>query len=409
MRYDRFMSINIKPSQNVKELAKLVGSDFYIVGGFVRNKILGIKCEEEDLCSPLTIDELEKKLAKSNFSLKYKNKSFGTCKIICGNKSYDYATFRKEVYKKGHCPDEVEFVNSIQEDVKRRDFTANSIYYNLKTQEIIDPLGGINDLQKRLLRATSDDILKNDGLRILRMIRLASEYGLKIEKNTYSIALANTNLINDLSKSKVIEEIKKLLRQPSTKTTLKALKLYNKLNIWNKLGLQTNKIKFKMVAKCEDRTLGLAIDLVDTIRPASVSYFLTQFLEDSGLTKKQLSNMINVLSGYYDALNHLQNKAYFFKYFENFPEIYKLLSKKSSFLAQKYNFFYKYIISHKLVISVNDLKITKKELKKAFPSLPAKMYDKVLLDALSEVFEGKCPNTSEELLKYIGKKHYHII
>ena len=156
------MNINIKPSQNVKELAKLVGSDFYIVGGFVRNRILGLKCEEEDLCSPLTLDELEKRLANSNFLLKYKNKNFGTCKIVCGNKSYDYATFRKETYKKGHCPDEVEFVNSIEDDVKRRDFTANSIYYNLKTQKLIDPLNGINDLQKKTLRATSPEILKSD-------------------------------------------------------------------------------------------------------------------------------------------------------------------------------------------------------------------------------------------------------
>ena len=136
--------------------------------------------------------------------------------------------------------------------------------------------------------------------------------------------MSNTDLIKDLSKNKVVEEIKKLLKQPSTKTALKALKLYNKLNVWNKLGLPVNKIKFKMVARCDDRALGLSIDLVDTVKPASVSYFLTQLLDDAGLTKKQLNHMINVLSGYYDALNHLQNKAYFFKYFENFPEIYKL-------------------------------------------------------------------------------------
>ena len=78
-------------------------------------------------------------------------------------------------------------------------------------------------------------------------------------------------------------------------------------------------------------------------------------------------------------------------------------------MAQKYNFFYKYIISHKLVISVNDLKIDKKDLKKNFPSLPAKMYDKVLLEALSDVFDGKCPNRQEDLLKSIGKKHFHNI
>lgn len=401
------MEANIKPSQNVRELAKLVGTDFYIVGGFLRNKLLGRKCDDEDLCSPLTLDELEKKLEGSDFSLKMKNKNFGTCKIVCGNKSYDYATFRKETYKKGHCPDEVEFVKTIEEDVKRRDFTINSIYYNLKTQEIIDPLDGIQDLQRKLVRATSPEILQNDGLRILRMIRLACEYNFSIEKCTCKIALANINLVEDLTKSKVIEEIKKLLRQTSKKATLKSLKLYNKLGVWEKLGLPARKIKLKMVTKCNDRVFGLAIDIVDTVKPASVSYFLEHLFADTGMTKKQVAQMVNILSGYYDALNHMQNKNFFFKYFENFPSIYQILQKKSKYLAQKYNFFYKYIISHKLVISVSDLKITKRDLKKAFPSLPAKMYDKVLLEALSEVFEGKCPNTQEELLKYIGKKHYH--
>lgn len=401
------MEINIKPSQNMKELAKLLGGDLFIVGGFLRNRLLGRKSEDEDLCSPLTLDELEKKLENSEFFLKSKNKNFGTCKIISGTKSYDYATFRKETYKKGHCPEEVEFVKTIKEDVLRRDFTINSIYYNIKTQEIIDPLDGIIDLERKKIRAVCNSTLNNDGLRILRMIRLACEYGFSIDKATYQSALNNSHLTADISKNKIIEEIKKLFNNTDKKGTLKGLKLYNKFGVWQKVGLNIKKIKFKMVGKCEDKIYGLAIDIVDSVKPASVSYFLTHLFEDAGLTKKPLSQLINVLSGYYDALNHTKNKAYFFKYFENFPQIRSILNKKSKYLAQKYNFFYKYIISHKLVISVNDLKIGKKDLKKNFPSLPEKMYNKVLLEVLSEVFDGKCNNTQEDLLKYIRKKHFH--
>ena len=402
------MDTNIKPSQNVKALAKVVGEDFYIVGGFLRNALLGRKNEDEDLCSNLTLEELEKKLNGSEFSLKSKNKNFGTCKIVSNNKTYDYACFRTETYKKGHCPESVTFVKTINEDVKRRDFTINSIYYNLKNQQIIDPLNGIADLKKKKIKATSPEILKNDGLRILRMIRLVYEYGFKIEKQTYIIAKNNTTLIKDLSKSKIVEEIKKLFNNTTARQTIKALKLYNKLGIWINTDLNTHKIKYKMVTKCEDKVLGLIIDIIDTLKPASVSYFLSKLLEDAGFTKKRLGQVINILSGYYDALNHLQNKAFFFKYFENFPEIHKILQKKSKFLAQKYNFFYKYILSHKLVIRISDLKVNKRDLKKSFPSMPEKMYEKVLLDALSEVFEGKCPNTQEEILKYIGRKNYHI-
>ena len=81
--------------------------------------------------------------------------------------------------------------------------------------------------------------------------------------------------------------------------------------------------------------------------------------------------------------------------------------KKSKILAQKYNFFYRYIISHKLVIKTSDLKITAKDLKKHFPSMPEKMYDSVLLEVLSDVFGGKCQNEQADLLKDIGKKHFH--
>ena len=101
------MNISTKPSPIAKKLARTVGGDFYLVGGYVRNALLGKKCDDEDLCSALTLPMLEKKLAGSEFSLKNKNKAFGTCKIVCGDKSFDYATFRKETYSKGHCPERI--------------------------------------------------------------------------------------------------------------------------------------------------------------------------------------------------------------------------------------------------------------------------------------------------------------
>ena len=76
-------------------------------------------------------------------------------------------------------------------------------------------------------------------------------------------------------------------------------------------------------------------------------------------------------------------------------------------MAQKYNFFYRYIIAHKLVIKTGDLKISVKDLKKNFPSMPEKVYDKVLMEALSDVFDGKCNNVTEDLISDIGRHHYH--
>ena len=378
-----------------------------MVGGYVRNSLLGKKCADEDLCSALTLTNLEKKLEGSEFSLKSKNKALGTCKIVCGEKSFDYATFRRETYAKGHCPQSVEFVKDLHEDALRRDFTVNSIYYNINKDEIKDPFDGFSDLKNKKIRAINENVLKDDGLRILRMIRLAGEYNFSIDKQTLLAAEKNISNIKDLSKTKVAEELAKLFAKTSNKGAVKAIKLYNKLGVWKQIDCGFSYVKPNMIAKCEDKALGFAIDVVDSVQPASVSYFLYNILSNAGFTKKRFATFINVVSGYYDALNHLKNKQYFFKYFDNFPEIYKLLLKKSKILAQKYNFFYRYIISHKLVIKTSDLKITAKDLKKHFPSMPEKMYDSVLLEVLSDVFDGKCQNEQADLLKDIGKKHFH--
>ena len=401
------MNITLQPTPLTKKLARLVGGDFYLVGGYVRNSLLGKKCADEDLCSALTLTNLEKKLEGSEFSLKSKNKALGTCKIICGEKSFDYATFRRETYAKGHCPQSVEFVKDLHEDALRRDFTINSIYYNINKDEIKDPFDGFSDLKNKKIRAINENVLKDDGLRILRMIRLAGEYNFSIDKQTLLAAEKNISNIKDLSKTKVAEELAKLFAKTSNKGAVKAIKLYNKLGVWKQIDCGFSYVKPNMIAKCEDKALGFAIDVVDSVQPASVSYFLYNILSNAGFTKKRFATFINVVSGYYDALNHLKNKQYFFKYFDNFPEIYKLLLKKSKILAQKYNFFYRYIISHKLVIKTSDLKITAKDLKKHFPSMPEKMYDSVLLEVLSDVFDGKCQNEQADLLKDIGKKHFH--
>lgn len=400
-------AFSIEPNKKTKQLAKLLGGDVYIVGGFVRNALLGRKCEDEDLCSALTLAELEKKLEGSEFSLKNKNKNFGTCKIVCGDKTYDYATFRKEEYEKGHCPEKVEFIKSPEEDALRRDFTINAIYYNLRTGEMFDPFNGYEDLQYGKIRAINQDILKDDGVRILRMLRLAGEYGFSIEAHTLKAAQSNIENIKDLSKSRILEELKKLLARTTNKGAVAAIKLYNHLGVWKRAGLEFSTLKPKMIGKCEVVALGFLIDVVDTVNPASVSYYLSHLFDNAGLTKKEFAKMINIISGYYDALNHMSNKQYFFKYFDNFPEIYKILTKKSKILAQKYNFFYKYIIAHKLVIKKSDLKITEKDLKKHFPSMPEKMYEMVLMEALSDVFDGKCQNEATQLIKDIGKRHYH--
>lgn len=406
----------LKISHNLSKLSSILSKPIYIVGGFVRNSLLGISVEDVDICGELTIEELSDQLKDSKYSVKIKNKFVGTALIECGEEKYEYSTFRVEYYKEGgaHLPEKVKFVSDIKEDAKRRDFTCNCIYYDIKNDKFIDFYNGIQDIKNKVLKTieTPDHVFAHDGLRILRMFRFQCELNFKIDKQTFYSAIKYSKNVRDISGERVIHEITCILhsgrRYPNyskANAYLRALKQFNKFNLWTVFGIDTPKIKLKMVKRVEHKSQGFLIDLIDTVKPISISYYLNLILTNSfGLNKKMATQYINILSGYYDALNRLQNKEYFFKYFDNFPLIYKLLVHKSKYLANKYNFFYKYIISHKLIITIKDLKVDGDDIKKYYPTVKPYRYTAILESLLSDVFDGKLINEKKILVKAIEQK-----
>lgn len=408
------MLLNIPKS--LTELAKLLPCQLYVVGGFIRNSILGIKGEDIDICGAIQVEELAKVLEGSKFEVKIKNKFVGTALILSGETKFEFSSFRREFYKEGgfHTPEKVEFIDSLEEDAKRRDFTCNSIYYDIQNDKIIDIYGGVEDCKNKILRAieSPDHVFAHDGLRILRLFRFECELNFKIDKATLAGAIKYSSNVRDISGERVIYEITCILhsgrRYPGyskPKAYLKVFKQFNKFKLWPVFGIDCAKIKLNMVKKVEHKSQGFLIDLIDTVKPISISYYLNLILTNSfGLNKKMASVYINILSGYYDALNRLQNKEYFFKYFDNFPPIYKLLVHKSKYLANKYDFFYKYIISHKLIITVKDLKVSGEDIRKNYPTVKPYRYNAILESLLSDVFEGKLENDKKVLIKAIDQK-----
>lgn len=408
------MLLNIPKS--LTELSKLLPCQLYVVGGFIRNSILGIKGDDIDICGAIQVEELAKILEKSKFDVKIKNKFVGTALISTGETKFEFSSFRREFYNEGgaHTPEHVEFIDSLEEDAKRRDFTCNSIYYDIENDKFIDIYGGIQDCQNKILKTieTPDFVFAHDGLRILRLFRFECELNFKIDKATLAGAIKYSSNVRDISGERVIYEITCILhsgrRYPGysePKAYLKVFKQFNKFKLWPVFGIDCAKIRLNMVKKVEHKSQGFLIDLIDTVKPISISYYLNLILTNSfGLNKKMASAYINILSGYYDALNRLQNKEYFFKYFDNFPLIYKLLVHKSKYLANKYDFFYKYIISHKLIITVKDLKVNGEDIRKNYPTVKPYRYNAILESLLSDVFEGKLENDKNILVKAIEQK-----
>jgi len=403
----------IEVSKNLIELSKFFPENLYVVGGYVRNKLLKVACGDVDLASSVDIEEVSKRLEGSGFAVKVKNLKTGSLLISKGDEKYEYTFFRKEVYGDdgSHSPTRVERTDDILEDSKRRDFSVNSIYYNVNTDEIVDFYHGIIDLKQKVIRCSlpPEQVLNSDGERILRMVRIAGELGFSIDKNTFQTAIKFASNVADISGARRFAEIEKILYcdrryslgKPSLKRTLKLL---NELQIWKHLSLTNSFVKYNMVFKVEDRLLGLLIDIVDTEKPECLEAFLEGFLKSQfGFASSLSKKLFDYLAGYYNALGGMANKEYFFKYYEDWAVVFSLLGGKSKRVQGKYNFFYKYIIEHGLTIQISDLKISENDIKTHFKNIDKRNYNKILKNLLSKVFDGKVQNEKSHLLAEIEK------
>ena len=409
--------MQIKLSDELKRLANLFPCPLYVVGGYIRNHLLNIELEDIDICSGLKIEQVESILKGSGFTCKIKSKTLGSM-IISTSKgeNFEYTCFRRDIYPNNgqHQPEKVEFITSVEEDARRRDFTCNSLYYDIKNDKILDFYNGIEDIKNRVLRCveTPEKVLAHDGVRILRLFRFQCELNFKIDKQTYQIAIKYAHNMRDISGEKVIYEITRILHSPNKYKSIAkrnsymiALRQFNREKLWPIFGIDCPKIKFKMVKKVKRKSFGFLIDVINTVNPISISYYLNLILTDSfGMNKKMVEKYINILSGYFEALNRLQNKPYFFKYFNNFPDIYQLLVYKSKYLASKYMFFYKYIIQHKLIISIKDLKISGDDLKVYYPQVKPNRYKAIFDSLLSDIFDGTLNNEKKELISAVESK-----
>ena len=273
----------IPVSENLIKLSKFFPENLFIVGGYVRNAIMGIKSGDIDLASNVDIDEISKILKENGYKIKVKNSKYNSITIQKDGESYEFTSFRKDFYEDNgkHCPIKVERTEDIKEDASRRDFTINAIYYNINKDEIVDFYHGVVDAKQEILRCigSPEEVLKNDGERILRMVRIVGELGLKIEKRTLKTAFQMAKNIQDLSPARKYMELEKILycdkRYKDVKSNFKKiLKLLNKLCVWQYFGLPVKAIKYNMVNKVEDRFLGLLIDIVDTLNPECLQTFL---------------------------------------------------------------------------------------------------------------------------------------
>lgn len=193
----------------VVETLEKAGHEAYLVGGCVRDKLLGREIYDYDITTSALPHEVQT-LFESTVPTGIKH---GTVSVLIDEERYEVTTFRTDgEYEDGRRPEEVIFVRNLEEDLARRDFTINSMAMG-RDGVIRDPFGGQEDLRKKLIRAVGDPVkrFEEDALRMLRGIRFAAQLKFTIEAQTFAAIQYESHSLKQISRERIRDEWHKML------------------------------------------------------------------------------------------------------------------------------------------------------------------------------------------------------
>lgn len=202
--------------EKLVNLAKSCPTSLYLVGGSVRDYLANLtpSIHDWDVCAPLSAEDFSKLAEQNGYFVQAVYRNTGTVKFSDEENEYEYASFRSDIYVRGtHVPVETFFTDDIRLDAKRRDFTANAVYYDIAQDKFEDPLDGIDAISEKRL-STVDDAQKvfgEDGLRLMRLARQGAQLGFEPDGNCLRGATENARLIQDISPERIFTELLAIL------------------------------------------------------------------------------------------------------------------------------------------------------------------------------------------------------
>lgn len=208
--------------RSIIEKIEKSGFEAFVVGGPVRDFLLGKIPKDWDITTNAKPEEIQKIFPKSFY-----NNKFGTVTVVNKDvkdeslKNVEITSYRIDVgYSDKRHPDEIKFTPSLEEDLKRRDFTVNAMALQIKSEklkvknyEIVDLFRGQEDLENKIIRAVGDpnERFNEDALRMLRAVRFSSQLGFEIEKNTFEAIVKNSGLLKFVSQERIRDEFEKII------------------------------------------------------------------------------------------------------------------------------------------------------------------------------------------------------
>lgn len=218
--------------RKVLQILNVEGYEAYVVGGAVRDMLLGRIPTEYDICTDACPRAVMAMAAENKIKAYRKGAAFGVMAWIVDGEEIEIATYRTEVYgRDAHRPEKVEFVWALEDDLARRDFTVNAMAMNL-AGEIFDPFDGRRALREGVLRAVGDpeERFEEDALRIFRACRFVAEYGFTVEDETRAAIAGARPRVAGLSVERVRDEIDKMLVAPDV---VKGLRLMQETGLFS--------------------------------------------------------------------------------------------------------------------------------------------------------------------------------
>lgn len=226
--------LNKEIEKVLKKINKL-GYQSYVVGGYVRDYLLGINSTDVDIATNAKPSDLIKIFPNGKTDSNY-----GSLKFSTNHFNYDITTLREEIYTKEKL--EINYIDDLNKDALRRDFTINAIYMDYQGN-LIDPLNGMKDLKNKNLKiiGNPNTRFKEDPLRILRTIRFKTELSFKIDDLTVDAINKQKKLLKKISYFRKKEELNKIF---ISKNKLNGLDLIKKFDLLSILEINYNKVKY---------------------------------------------------------------------------------------------------------------------------------------------------------------------
>ncbi len=297
-------------------------SKVYLIGGAVRDYFLNVESKDLDFVVEMESGGIE--LAKYLFEIWNTHypvvfPKFGTAHITYKGYPLDFVNTRTEIYDMKSRNPVVQF-GSLEEDLSRRDFTCNSIAYNISNESFVDLKGGILDIQKGIIRTTSDPdiIFAEDPLRIMRAIRFAAQLGFMIENSTWTAIVKYVPWLKNISNERIRDEFNKILVAEHFRVGLNSLKNTGILSYMIKAFAKFDSIQDQ--GKWHTKNLwNHTMEVVEN-SPATVEHRLAALLHDTG--------KVNTMTVEEDGIHFYQHQFHSQRIAKNFMVRYKYTNEQ---------------------------------------------------------------------------------